>query len=93
MPYYPDPKTQDEGIPYDTDYYWHHVVSEYLKCSYFQVLELGYIDFLEFRREAFIVEMSKTKEGREYLQNAKLYESTDADYAGLRKRFGGGSHS
>ena len=92
MPYYPD-NSGNEGIPYETENYWEHVVADYLKCSFFDVLELEYIDFLAFRREAFIVEMSKTKEGTEYLRNAKLFASTEADYAGLRERFGGGSHS
>ena len=83
MPYYPNPKDQDEGVPYDTENYWEHVVANYLRCSFFEVLELDLIDYLGFRREAFISRMSETKEGREYLRNAYLYENTKPDKQAL----------
>lgn len=87
MPYYPDPEL-DKGIPYETENYWEHVVADYLGCSFFDVLELQFVDFLLFRREAFISRLSGTKEGQEYLNKAYMYESTEADYAGLRKELG-----
>lgn len=83
MPFYPDPNQDSEGIPYETENFWEHMVAEYLNCSFFQVLDLFLDDFLCFRREAFITEMSKSKEGREYLINARMFESEDADYEGI----------
>ena len=85
MPYYPDPKNQDQGIPYDTQYYWHHEIAEYLGCSVFDVLELDLVDFLAFRKEVFVSRMSETEEGRKYLRNAAMYENTDIDREGLKR--------
>lgn len=89
MPYYPEP-SKDKGLPYDAENYWEHVVADYLGISMLEVGQLCIVDYLALRREAFIVQMSKTKEGKEYLENAKAFASTEADYAGLRKELGGG---
>ena len=84
MPFYPDGK-QDEGLPYEIENYWEHVVAHYLKVSMFDVLDLDFDDYLSLRREAFISELSRTEDGKEYLRNAKMFESEDADYEGLSK--------
>lgn len=88
MPYYPDGK-QEKGIPYETEHFWEHTVAEYLGCSVFEVMELDIVDFLALRREAFITQVSKTEEGKEYLRNARLYESDEFDEESLDKLFGG----
>lgn len=67
--------------------YWEHIIAEYLGASVREVLDLDVVDFLALRREAYIAEMSKTKEGREYLQNCKLFESDETDYDGLSDLF------
>lgn len=85
MPFYPDPKQDNEGVPYDTPTYWDHVIAQYAGCSMRDVLELDIVSFLSLRREAFIVQMSQTKDGREYLSNAHAFESEEMDEAGHEK--------
>ena len=67
---------------------WEHLVSQYTGLNMLEVEELDYIDYLILRRDAFIYRMSKTDEGREYLNNAWRLEQTKPDRDSLRKRFG-----
>lgn len=53
-----------------------------------EVRELNYIQYLIWRRDAFIHKMSQTEEGQEYLDNAWRMEQTKPDRAGLRKKLG-----
>lgn len=53
-----------------------------------QVEELDYIDYLIYRRDAFIHRMSQTEDGEKYLNNAWRLEQTKPDRDGLRKKFG-----
>lgn len=53
-----------------------------------QVEELDYIDYLIYRRDAFIHRMSQTEDGEKYLNNAWRLEQTAPDRDGLRKKFG-----
>ena len=84
MPYYPE-NSGEKGIPYDINSYWESMTAKYLNCSVFDVLNLDYVDFLFYRRDAFIAELSKTDAGREYLEKAKAFESEEADYEGMRR--------
>lgn len=91
MPFYPD-SDLDEGLPYEIEMYWEHVIADYLGMTVADVLDFDIVDYLALRREAFIAKMSTTKEGREYLENCKLYEAEDADYSAveeLQKVLGG----
>jgi hypothetical protein len=49
---------------------------------------LDYIDYLIYRRDAFIYRMSQTEKGEEYLNNAWRLEQTKPDRESLRKKFG-----
>lgn len=49
---------------------------------------MDYIDYLVFRRDAFIYKMSQTEKGEEYLNNAYRLEQTEPDRENLRKKFG-----
>lgn len=49
------------------------------------VNELDYIDYLTYRRDAFIYKQSQTEHGREYLENAFRLEQTKPDRQKLRK--------
>ena len=49
---------------------------------------MDYLDYLTFRRDAFIERMSKTDKGIEYLNNAWRLEQTAPDRDKLRKKFG-----
>ena len=53
-----------------------------------EVRELNYIQYLVWRRDAFIHKLSQTEEGQEYLDNAWRMEQTEPDRAGLRKKLG-----
>lgn len=50
-----------------------------------EVNELDYIDYLIYRRDAFIYKQSQTEHGREYLENAFRLEQTKPDRSKLRK--------
>ena len=53
-----------------------------------EVRKLEYIQFLTWRRDAFIWWLSRTEEGQKYLDNAWRLEQTQPDRAALRKQFG-----
>lgn len=53
-----------------------------------EVEGLDYIDYLIYRRDAFIWRMSQSKEGTEYLDKAYRLEQTEPDRESLREKFG-----
>lgn len=53
-----------------------------------EVDQLDYIDYLQYRRDAFIYRMSQTEKGQEYLDNAYRLEQTKPDRESLRENFG-----
>lgn len=53
-----------------------------------EVENLDYIDYLQYRRDAFIYRMSQTEKGQEYLDNAYRLEQTKPDREKLRENFG-----
>ena len=63
-------------------------MSEYSGLSLPEVGQLAYVQFLSWRRDAFIYFLNRTEEGREYLDNAWRLEQTKADRAALREQFG-----
>lgn len=65
-------------------------MSEYTGLNFREVGELNYIEFLQYRRDAFIAMLSRTEKGQEYLDNAWRMEQTAPDRAALRKQFGKG---
>lgn len=67
---------------------WEHLVAKYTGLNILQVEELDYIDYLIYRRDAFIYRMSQTEEGEKYLKNAWRLEQTKPDRESLRKKFG-----
>lgn len=67
---------------------WEHLVVEYTKLNILEVEELDYLDFLRYRRDAFIWKMSQTEKGEEYLDNAWRIEQTAPNRKVLREKFG-----
>ena len=67
---------------------WEHLVAQYTGLNILEVEELDYIDYLTFRRDAFIYRLSKTEKGEEYLNNAWRLEQTKPERDKLRKKFG-----
>ena len=63
-------------------------MAEYTGLNLLQVGELDYVQYLIWRRDAWIYMLSRTEEGREYLDNAWRMEQTTADRKALRKKLG-----
>ena len=63
-------------------------MSEYTGLNFHEVGQLNYIEYLTYRRDAFIYRLSQTEKGQEYLDNAWRMEQTKPDRAALRKKFG-----
>lgn len=61
-------------------------MSEYTGLNFHEVRQLEYIQFLTWRRDAFIWHMSRTEEGEKYLDNAWRMEQTEPDRVALRKK-------
>lgn len=53
-----------------------------------EVGELNYIEYLTYRRDAYIDLLSKTEKGTAYLDNAWRMEQTEPDRTALRKKLG-----
>lgn len=81
------------GGPYDITTTWEHLVSQYTGLNMLQVEDLDIIDYLVYRRDAFIWRLEQTEDGREYLKNAWRMEQTEPDRPGLRKKYGKGAQS
>lgn len=63
-------------------------MAEYTGLNFHQIGKLNYIEYLAYRRDAFIYKMSQTEKGQEYLDNAWRMEQTKPDRAALRRKFG-----
>ena len=64
------------------------MVSEYTGLNFFEVSRLDYLQYLTWRRDAFIYLFSRTEAGQEYLDNAWRLEQVEPDREELRKNFG-----
>ncbi len=73
---------------YDIPTYWEHLVHSYTGLNVNEIEELELIDYLQYRRDAFIHEMNRTDAGQEYLENARMLEQTKPDRAKLRELSG-----
>lgn len=62
------------------------MVAEYTGLNLLEVRALNYIQYLVWRRDAYIHMLSRTEEGQEYLDNAWRMEQTKPDRVGLRKK-------
>lgn len=61
-------------------------MAEYAGLSIPQVRALEYVQYLTWRRDAYIYRLSQTEAGQEYLDNAWRMEQTEPDRAGLRRK-------
>lgn len=64
------------------------MVSQYTGLTIIEVEALDYIDYLQYRRDAFISRLSQSEKGLEYLDNAYRIEQTEPDRKNLREQFG-----
>lgn len=74
------------GHRYNTASYWRHLVAEYTGLNFLEVSQLNYVQFLIWRRDAFIHMLHKTEAGQKYLDDAWRMEQTSSDRAALRKK-------
>lgn len=63
-------------------------MAEYTKLNFQEVRQLEYIQYLTWRRDAFIWWLSQSEKGEEYLDNAWRWEQTKPDRQKLRKKYG-----
>jgi hypothetical protein len=63
-------------------------VSEYTGLNFFEVSQLDYLQYLVWRRDAYIYMLTRTEAGQEYLDNAWRMEQTEPDRSALRKKYG-----
>ncbi len=63
-------------------------MADYARLSLLEVRALDYIQYLVWRRDAYIHMLSRTEEGQKYLDNAWRMEQTEPDRAKLRKKLG-----
>lgn len=63
-------------------------MAEYAGLSLLEVRELDYVQYLIWRRDAYIYMLSRTEKGQEYLDNAWRMEQTEPDRPSLRKKLG-----
>jgi hypothetical protein len=61
-------------------------VAEYTGLNFFEVAELDYLQYLIWRRDAYIHRLSQSEAGQEYLDNAWRMEQTKPDRNALRKK-------
>ena len=62
-------------------------VAAYTGLNFHEVGALEYVQYLTYRRDAFIHRLNQTEEGKEYLDNAWRMEQTEPDRQALRKKF------
>lgn len=66
---------------------WEKLVADYCGISIMDVYNLPLIEYLTYRRDAFIYTLNRTEAGQEYLDNAWRCEQTKPDRAALREKF------
>ena len=63
-------------------------MAAYTGLNFKEIQALNYVEFLQYRRDAFLQHMESFEEGREYLANAWRMEQTEPDRGALRRKFG-----
>lgn len=87
MPFYPI-RDRAGGHQYKITTWYKHLVAKYTGFNFHEVGRLNYIEYLTYRRDAFIQWLSQSKAGQKYLDDAWRMEQTEPDRATLRKHFG-----
>jgi hypothetical protein len=61
-------------------------VAEYTGLNFFEVGQLNYIQYLIWRRDAYIHMLSRTEAGQKYLDECWRMEQKKADRTALRQK-------
>lgn len=85
------PSGMGEEKPWDYEVETEEIkkVADYTGLNFAEVTELDCYTFRLLFRDAYITELKKTEQGREYLEDCYLLTQTEPDRKGLRERFGG----
>jgi len=87
LPYYPYSQGGTEhSYQYEVSSYWKQLAADYTGLNFLQIGELNFLQYLQWRRDAFIRKMEQSEAGMEYLDNAWRMEQTEMDREGLRKK-------
>jgi hypothetical protein len=62
------------------------MVASYTGLSFHEVGALDYVQYLTYRRDAYIYNLEQTEDGREYLGNAWRMEQTKPDRKALHEQ-------
>lgn len=89
LPYYPETgKTGEVGHGFVIHTIDEKNVAKYCGISVLEVDNLNYIDYLVYRRDARIYNLSQTEDGQKYLKNAWRINQTAPDRQSLRSKIG-----
>jgi hypothetical protein len=63
-------------------------VADYTGLNFFEIGRLNYLQYLIWRRDAWIHMLSRTEAGQKYLDDAWRFEQTKPDRPKLREKYG-----
>lgn len=67
-----------------------YLVSQYTGLNFNEISNLQIDDFLQYQRDAFILDKMQTPEGKQYLKNYVAQHNKKTDKKSLEKLIGGG---
>lgn len=76
------------GHEYSTASYWRKLVADYTGLNFLEIGRLNYLQYLVWRRDAWIHMLNRTEVGQGYLDEAWRLEQTEPDRPALRKKYG-----
>lgn len=77
--------SMDDEAGYEIETYGRYLVSTYTGLNFLEVNQLNYVDYLRYRRDAYIQRCSSTPEGKEFLRECRRMEQTKPDRDKLRR--------
>ena len=78
---------EQRGHKYEISTFFEKLVADYTGLNFHEIEELDYIEYLQYRFDAFISKMNETEKGREYLDRAYNLTQTAPDRKTLRNKF------
>ena len=79
VPYYPTKKDKEYEVKYTAYTVTDKLVADYANMNIYEIDRLPILDYWLLERDAFIAALSKTKDGRKYLNDAYRITQEDAD--------------
>lgn len=79
MPWYPSQEKEEDKVKYTVYTSADKMVADYAGMDIYAVDGISILEYWLLERDAFISVMSRTKDGRKYLNNAYRLTCTEAD--------------